>query len=321
MAHAPYFSNAGVTTLDVTAIDPDHDGRIGLFFPAKAEALAALIDVHGQNDPIKVVARGNAAKTPWKLVAGLHRLEACRLLGRPVTAIEILGDADAQQCIQASENMDRRELEPLERALFVSAVAEAAQRRLKVEHGDLSQQALAGMSRQNKVQFSDAEKADEDAETARLNLARAYGWRDETAEACGLSLTSLKRSMRIFRCIVSENRDLMDAFKNHPVAQTTDALLKIAALKDAGQRRQVIETLIAGPADLGMVLQMLGIKPPAAETDAISKFSAQIIGAASRLGTADWRDACPGIAKGMTQAKRITLRAALDEAIRLGGEA
>ena len=306
-----------IMMLDPFTVDPDRGGRIGLFFPAKAEALGLMIKANGQNDPIKVV-RSRKAAFEWTLVAGLHRLDGCLREGLEVAAIEVDADADLA-AVQASENMDRRDLGPLERAMFVAAVADAAERRLKALHGDVSQQAMAGLARQNKVQFSDAEKADEEAAAARSNLSRAYGWRDETAEACGLSLSDLKRSMRIFRCIVAPNRDLMAAFQDHPVAQKASDLLELAGWKDAALRRKAIEALIGGPQDLGFVAAMLGVKPaPTAQTP-YDKWTSQIRTGIGRLGTAEWRQFCPDLTVSLTPARVIELHKALAERIAAEG--
>lgn len=291
-AHPPYFSNAEILTLDPTTIDPDFNGRIGLYYPAKCEALAALISVHGQNEPIKVVKSNPLSKTPWRLVAGSHRLHACISLGIDVRAIEVMGDDAALAQIQASENMDRRELEPLERALFVHAVAEAAKKRVLAEHGVDSQAALAGKARQNKVQYTEQEKADEVAASAVDNLSTAYSWKAEVAESLGLGAKEIQRSIRIYRCICEPLGALTDKFKDHPVAKVADNLLKLAAL-ERGIRLQVINVLLAGPADLDYALRHVGVIKDAPYQSPYTKFSSQILGGWGRLGTAERRKFIP----------------------------
>jgi uncharacterized ParB-like nuclease family protein len=308
-AHPPYFSNAEVMSIDPTTVDADFGGRIGLYYPAKCHALAALISAHGQNDPIKVVL---VRKGKWRLVAGLHRLQACISLGISVRAIEVAGDAAELAHIQASENVDRRELEPLERALFVHAVAEAAKARVLAEHGVENEQQLGGLKRQNKVQYSDIEKADEVAEAAGVNLTRAYGWREETAAALGLDLNALKRSMRIHRMICAPFPEMIDAFKDHPVAKVADSLLKIAAIKSEVTRRRVIEILLAGPKDLGFAMQSAGVTEVKAAPDAYAKFSSQILGGWGRLGVAERRKFIPELVAAIPEGMRALLREELD---------
>ncbi|PAL20188.1 ParB N-terminal domain-containing protein [Sphingopyxis sp. GW247-27LB] len=256
-----------VLELDPDAIDAS--GRIGFFFPEKAEAYAALIQQDGQRTPITVRRNGTRAKQPWTLVAGRHRHAACAIAGIKVRALVVSGEDAELRAVQASENLDRRDLVPLERAMFVAAVADAAKARLRALHGGKSQQQIAAeigaseravkmtersngrsdilsqrsnengegpgirsvrtTERMDKVQFTPVEKADADAEHAREALATAYRWSDAAAAACGMGVESLKRSLRIFRIIVEPNRDLMDAIKDHPVAANASALLAICA--------------------------------------------------------------------------------------------
>lgn len=255
-----------IMQLSVADIDPAMDDRIGLFWPEKAAGLAARMLAEGQNDPIKVKRNGNRAKYPWTLIAGAHRLEACRINGSFVEAIEVHGNADDLAAIQASENIDRRELAPLERAMFVAAVADAAKARLKALHGGKSQQQIAIEQRWNvddegceirsvkmterigKVQFTPVEKADAEAEAAGEVLSSTYRWSDTTAAACGMGVESLKRSLRIFRIIVEPHRDLMNAFKDCAAAANASALLAICAQGgNPANVRKAIEWLIANP--------------------------------------------------------------------------
>lgn len=314
MAAAPHDLDA-ILSLDPATIDEDIDGRIGLYFPSKAEAYAGLINAHGQNDPIKVRRAPKLSKFEWVLVAGLHRLRACTIIGSKVRAIEVVGDDAAIRLIQASENHDRRDLGPIERAMFVHAVAEAAKTRLLAAHQGKSQIEVARERKAAKVQFSDLEKADDRAAVCVDTFVQSYSWKAETAEALGLGPKDVQRAIRIFDCVVAPNRDLMEAFKDHPVAQTNSRLLEIAAIRDAAKRRQVIETLINGPKDLGLTLQMVGLKPApvTAETAATYlKFTSQITSGFARLGTAEKRRFIPEFVAQMPKGMRDLLREELN---------
>lgn len=251
-----------VLELDPATIDASDDSRIGFFFPEKAEAYAALFLRDGQRDPIKVRRNGSRAQFPFTLVAGRHRRAGCAIAGIKVKAIVSKGDADELRAVQASENLDRRELAPLEKAMFVAAVADAAKARVATLSGGKSQQQAAIEQRWNghtvrndklsqrtdKVQFTPVEKADAEAEAASAGLASAYRWNDATAEVCGLSVRDLQRSLRIFRVIVEPNRDLMDAFKDRAAASNASALLAICAKgNEPANVRAVLEWLIANP--------------------------------------------------------------------------
>lgn len=326
-----------VLMLSVAEIDPAPESRIGLFWPEKAEGLAARMLAEGQNDPIKVRRNGSRAKFPWSLVAGAHRLEACRINGSFVDAIEVSGDADTLEAIQASENLDRRDMAPLERAMFVAAVADAAKRRLRALHDGKSQQQIAaeiGVAERNdilsqrsfgridKVQFTPVEKADAEADIASEALVSSYRWNDATAAACGLSVRDLQRSLRIYRIIVEPNRHLMDAFKGHAVASNASALLKICEKSaDPANVRALVEWLIANPeaktADEAIVALELAPSRGGAATPATgdTKFLNGLQSNLQRLSVSGQRRAADVIAQSIAPTALVAVRDALNARI------
>lgn len=65
--------------------------RIGFYNPEHAARLGASIAAEGQHDPIHVKRNGNAAKLPWTLVAGLHRMRGAELAGlTTIDAIQVV---------------------------------------------------------------------------------------------------------------------------------------------------------------------------------------------------------------------------------------
>lgn len=90
------------------AVDPDHVAHI-----------AASIAQIGQQAPIHLAPPG--ADGRHVLLAGAHRLEALRLLGQSF-ALAVIVDADAldEQLIEIDENLMRRELSELDRAVFLA---------------------------------------------------------------------------------------------------------------------------------------------------------------------------------------------------------
>jgi hypothetical protein len=234
--------------------------------------------------------------------------------------------------------VDRRELAPLERAMFVAAVADAAKARMKALHGGKSQQQVAIEQRWNgaeeggdirsvnlterigKVQFSAVEQADEEAETASEALTSAYRWSDATAAACGMGVESLKRSLRIHRIIVEPHRDLIDAFKDHPVAQNASGLLKICGkAPNPGAVRKIIEWLIAHPeaetADEALVA--LAMMPSrggtASPVKGDSLYLDRLESNLQRFSLNGHRRAVSIIVKEMPPSALFDLRAAIDE--------
>lgn len=87
--------------------------------PAHVAALAESIGQIGQQVPIRVRTDREGG---FHLVAGLHRIEACRLAG--LTEIECLIEAGLDELtariIEIDENLIRHELNPLDRAAFLA---------------------------------------------------------------------------------------------------------------------------------------------------------------------------------------------------------
>lgn len=331
-----------ILSIDVALIDPDMPGRIGQFFPLKAEGLARLIEKDGQGEPIRITRAGNKAKQPWRLVAGLHRLEACRLLGRPVEARVLTGTKEQLRRAQASENADRREMTALENAMFVAAIAEAAQARVAEQHGGLSQQQIAGKARAargkshragGEVDFAAPERAqdqiaqaDAEAQAAMDNLSIAYGWKAEVADACGLSEKKVQRAMRIQRNLVVPHRALVDAIKNHPIADNQDALAKLAG-ETTELRAAALEWFATNPeaTTLDQALVALGAMPSrggrsADQQEGQTKYLTRAASNLNRLTPSVWRSWAPSLAQTIKPSALLAVRDAIDAQIAsLGG--
>ena len=126
---------AGANLFEVAPTHVDEGDRIGFLHEDKAAALGRLMAVDGQRDPIKVVANRKNADRPWRLVTGMHRLVGARMECIPVWAIEVTGTVEELADLEASENLHRRPLAPIERAKFTAALVQAAQERIAREHG------------------------------------------------------------------------------------------------------------------------------------------------------------------------------------------
>ncbi len=322
MSHPPYFSNAEVLMIDVDQVDPDLDGRIGLFFPAKAEALSVLIGAHGQNDPIKVVKRGNAAKTGWKLVAGLHRLEACRMLNIQVAAIEVLAGnplskfgADNLRDIQASENMDRRVLEPIERAMFVNALADAAQKQQLVANDGKSQQQLAISARWNGEQFAASERGkDVDAIRAAMIAAR-MGWQDDVAEAMGMAPRTIRFYLAIYRGLVAPFPEQSKELATREIGKNRAELTKLIKVP-SDQRGAVIEALLQFPSlsSVEEALLHLKLRTKLLPAEGQDKFAKHFFANWERMSLPTQRSYLPKFVEDMRPSIKAALRELLDGA-------
>ncbi|AWI57165.1 MT-A70 family methyltransferase [Sinorhizobium fredii] len=105
-------------------IDQIHVGyRLREVDPEKVTAIKASIEEIGLRTPVSVVGPAIAAGTPLQmvtLVAGAHRLEAMKQLGREYIAAIIRNEDDLDaELWEIDENLCRAELTPADRALFV----------------------------------------------------------------------------------------------------------------------------------------------------------------------------------------------------------
>ena len=332
-----------IISIDTALIDPDMPGRIGQFFPLKAEGLARMIDADGgQHEPIWITKTGNKAKLPWRLVAGLHRWDACRRLQRPVEARVFSGTKEQLRRLQASENIDRRDMTVLEASMFVAAVAEAAEARVFAEHGVDNAQALGAAqtnARRNlhrvgeEASFAEPERAQEqvakidaEARCALDNLSRAYGWKADVADACGINEKKLQRSLRIYRQLVVPYRELVDTIKNHPIANNQDALLELSG-QTTEARRAALEWFAANPdaATLEKAMVALGFSRSKGDREADqqqgqSKFLTRAESNLDKLTPSVWRSWAPAFAKKIKPSALLAVRDAIDAQIAsLGG--
>lgn len=239
---------SGATLFEVAPGHVDEGDRIGFLHEDKAAALGRLMAVDGQRDPIKVVANKKNPAKPWRLVTGMHRLIGARIECIPVWAIEVSGTAEDLADLEASENLHRRPLAPIERAKFTFALVQAARARLARDHGDIKQQKLAVKARWDRVKHGEsrAESAlTEEVGDTCAKIARVYGWAESTGEALGMSRRSIHNDLQLYRLIIEPFPTLAEALSKHPVVGENGKQLRdIAQVKDEATRRRVIEALI-----------------------------------------------------------------------------
>jgi len=314
--HPPFFHNAEVICLDPADIFVPE--RIGFLHEDKAVALGRLMAVDGQRDPIKVTPR--KGKRPWALVTGRHRLRGAEIEAIKVYALEVGGDASDHADLEASENLHRRPLGPIERAKFTAALVQAAQERLAREHGDLDQYQRGAKARWDPVKHGEelAEGALRDeTEDACAKFAQAYSWEEAVGEALGMSRRTIHNDLSLYRLLIEPFPDLAEALSKHPVVGENASQLKaIAQVKDEALRRTVIEALLADPeigADDAKIAAGLAGASAQATPVAHQKFYNQIIGGWDRLGNPERTRFLPKFAALLTEGQKRDLRDLLNQ--------
>lgn len=310
--------------LQIDPLDIDTSKCIGLVFPEWEEALGKLIKADGQRQPVGVISNGPRASKPWTLTFGRHRVGG--ILREQLPFVRAIID-EGGEASQASENVDRRHLGPIEHALFVRSIADAAEARVKREHGDFSPQEIGirkrwdAMNAKAKGVEREDELADADAEHSRLNLSRLYGWREETAEILGMSLASLKRTLSLYRSIIAPFPDLYADLARHPiVGDNASALREIASYAEPS-RRAIIEGLIEAPdMTLAQALEGLALKAGKAPAPTgATKYQDNAGANIARLSLSDQRSWAPAFAKAVKpQALRDFITACEERAKELG---
>ena len=315
-SHQSLLSSAEIIALNPADVFvPD---RIGFYHEDKAIALGRLIAVDGQRDPIKVKARSHGEKA-WELITGLHRLRGCANEEISVFALVVDGEAEDFADLEASENLHRRPLGPIERAKFTAALVQAAQDRIAREHGGLKQQQLEIKARWERVKAGETtheQALRDETEDTCAKIAHVYGWEDSVGEALGLSRRTIHGDLSLFRLLIEPFPDLIEALAKHPVIGENASQLKaIAAVKDEAQRRQVIELVLDQPSiSVDGARIRLGIdsgKAPAPTPDV--KFTSTISDSWGRLSTTAKREYLPRFVTMLTPDMLSRLRELLDE--------
>jgi ParB family chromosome partitioning protein len=300
--------------------------RIGLLWQERVEGIAASMRVEGQIEPILVRRTGPRADKPWRLVAGIHRLEAARAIGTTIDAIEVEGDPDQLRAVEAAENIHRRDLGPIEKALYLRALADAHEAKFSEGFDGLTPQQIGQIKRwrekRNQVQWREDERAEFEALNSAAIVAGLYGWQEAAAAAAGLSAGRLRDYLRIHRLIIQPFATLYEALARHPLGQKRASVMAIAQIDDEGRRRAAIEAIIANPEikTVDEALRIVDADPgrgnrPADQERGQSQFLSRAMSNLTRLHSSTWRSWAPQLAELIQPSALTAVRDAIDARI------
>lgn len=212
--------------------------------PLWVEALAELFASQGQQSPIEVVTDGDG----FRLIFGLHRLEAGRLLGWPEIDAEVKSAADfasdADMTLrEISENLARRELSALDKSVDIA--------RWREVYEATHQLAKGGRRAAN-------------ADSEELSAKFALSFSEAAQRAFGLSRRSVFHATKI----ASISLQVREALSLLPIADNQSELLALAA--ETHERQGWIANLLIGePPQAAGVAEAIaiidGLPRPAAE--------------------------------------------------------
>lgn len=203
--------------VDIQAVTvPDHRLRaLGDVY-----ALAESINESGLLNPIVV--------TPdLRLIAGAHRLEACKQLGWDEIEVRVLDVDDLHaELAEIEENLIRAELSVLERSEHLA--------RRKAIYEELHPETAHGGTGRGR-------ERDRVADSATL---KTPSFAQDTAAKTGTSARVIHENVQIAQAIAPE---VKEALRDTPLADKKTALLDIAKM-DADDQQAIGQTLIAPPA-------------------------------------------------------------------------
>lgn len=215
-------------------------------------ALAESMRQVGVMEPPVVRPRGTSDADGWDLVAGAHRCAALTDgLGWTEIPVVVVQMDDLQaRLTEIDENLMRRELEPLDRAVFLAerkAVYEAM-------HPEAKEHAAGGKGKAAAVKITAAE------------TPPVIGFAREVQEKIGLAERTIRRAVQIASKLAPEVRQQLQQWRHWKEGE----LYKLSKLP-AEDQVAVVQDLLADdadtPPDLGAALRAHGREGPQAAAD------------------------------------------------------
>ena len=232
-----------------------------------AEGLAGIMARDGQLTPIEVC---RLEQGGFALVTGGHRLAAASLNGWAAIDAFIVSSSWAERRLrEVSENLFRRDLDPIDRASFLAELVDLS--RAGSGATDQSPQQIAANARWQKAVKTEALNAS-------LIVRDAYGWTKQVSDRVGLSVQTVERDLMLHRRLSPQVKAMLSG---HPVYRNATALRSLAKL-EADQQLQVAEMLASGAIKgVGEGVATLQQKPKASAED---KRLSAVLSAISRMG-------------------------------------
>lgn len=185
---------------------------------AKIEQLAESIEQVGLLNPITV--------TDWGvLVAGLHRLEACKKLGWTEISCNVIKEDDAELA-EIDENLIRNELTTMERGELL-----ARRKEIYEERHPETKAGAAGANASNAAQ-------------GKEHASEIISFATDTAAKTGLTPRSIQQEVQIAKNIAPE---VKESIRETPIADRKTDLLQLARMEPE-QQKQIISHVSSGAA-------------------------------------------------------------------------
>lgn len=237
--------------------------------PVWAAALGGIMKAEGQQTPIEVCRLPGRAK--FTLVVGAHRRAGAEIKGLWLRAEVVTNDAAERKLREASENLHRRDLNPIERAAHVAELVARHRARAGIEETD---------RRNRQVPFSKAlrEEADDNMEI----ISMSYGWSEEVAADLGVTSRTIRNDLYLYRRLAPSLIDRLRSAR-HAILGNAGQLRALAKLATDDLQRRVVEALLAGKAkNVAGAVIAIGASSKRAEDPEDKRFRT-VIGAIARM--------------------------------------
>ena len=227
--------------------------------PFWAEGLAAIIAAQGLMTPILLRSIEGGR---YRLVAGLHRLEAFRLMERPVIPAHLseAGTDDEARLQEVMENLGRAELIALDRCHHLYELKQVWER--------MHPQAAHGGDRKSgAIKIAKCE----------LDKPQVFGFAKVTAERIGLSWQSILRDVKIWKGLAPQTRARLPGTE---LARKQTELKALSEIPTPAKQGKVLDLILGDMHPIENVAQALaflenGVAPNAHER-AFVKVSASL---------------------------------------------
>jgi len=179
-----------------------------------------------------------------ELIAGRHRLEACRVLGWtdiPVNVVTL--DALHRELAEIDENLIHNPLTVLERS----------------EHYERRKQIYETLHPETKARSSERQTA---KATGKPSETISSGFAADTAAKTGRTARTIQHEVQIAASIPSAVREVL---RDSSIADNKTELLRVARIKDPGEQRRVADRLASGESKSVSEVQFKDAKIKAAD--------------------------------------------------------
>lgn len=223
-----------IRTIDIAAIDAS--GRLRPINPTWSATLAETLAAGDRLPPIEVVERGDG----YRLIAGGHRLDAHRIVGRTTIEAEVytaaaFADEAAIRLREIKENMLRFELTALDRAVHLATWKEIHEASYEPPKRGRKPKTIAP------------------EELAQNSAAFAQSFSKAASDALGISERSVQVAVQIAAGI---DLDVRDRIAGAPIADTASELLQLAHQIPVRQAK-IVDLLLSDPPRAGSVAEAI----------------------------------------------------------------